>query len=433
MPPRGADSRMHALADRTLFFLHLPKTAGTSLRELLSCRFGGADILAFERTDSPELRRQKLASVERFRFVHGHMPYALVEWWKRRPFVMTVLRDPVERAVSSFHYMQRQATAVMQMVGGAAAARARDFEAASRMSLGEFIRREPRAAARHLGNLQSWFLATPNVNERFEYGDDHTVSVSNLDLERAKEHLAACDAVGLTERMSESTELLAYSLHTRPFGEVSSANRSHRRPAVADLDDATTAALIDLTARDRELYAFASALVEERRRAMMRRLLVLDADRSPTPGRAFPAPPPVFTFDSPIPGDGWYAPERAGDRWFSWTGPTCESSIEVASPPGTEFVLKLGVLHAMRSEFLSTLDLRVNGVRLHVWTESDAAGHVLTASVPRALIGPPGEGNWIGIRVPRVIRPCEEDPGTYDSRLLGIAVHRIELAAIEGK
>ena len=263
-------------------------------------------------------------------------------------------------------------------------------------------------------------------------GDDHRVSVSLADLERAKEHLAACDVVGLTERMTESIELLAYALQTRPLGEISSANRSSTRPAVAALDEATTAALVDLTAADRELYAFACELFEERRSAMMRRLLVLGADQTrPLDEHARVVPSPVFTFDSPVPGDGWYAPEHDGDRWFSWTGPTCASSIELASPPGVEFVLRLGVLHAMNAEFLSGLDVRLNGVRLHVRAEPDAAGHVLTAAVPRALMGAPGEGNWIAIRLPRVIRPCEQDPAAHDSRLLGIAVHRVELAAIE--
>jgi hypothetical protein len=196
--------------------------------------------------------------------------------------------------------------------------------------------------------------------------------VSPADLELAKEHLAACDGVGLTERMSESIELLACSLQTRPFGEVSSANRTPGRPPLAALDEATTAALVDLTARDRELYAFACEMFEERRRAMTRRLFVLGPDRArPAAERALGVPSPVFTFDGPIPGDGWYAPERSGERWL------------------------------------------------------------LTAAVPRALMAAPGEGNRIAIRLPRVIRPCEQDPAADDSRLLGIAVHRIELAGIE--
>ncbi|HEV7505165.1 MAG TPA: sulfotransferase family 2 domain-containing protein [Thermoanaerobaculia bacterium] len=261
---------MHALRDRTLFFLHIPKTAGISLRELLSTRFSPTETLTFERSDSRDLHSEKLASVDRYRFVHGHMPYALVDRFERHPFVATILRDPLERAVSAFHHMQRQVPAMAQAfkAGDVSAARARDYAAAGRMSIGELIRREPLAASRHLGNLQAWLLATPNVSERFEYRDEYRVSVFDSDLERAKEHLAACDFVGLTERMNESVYLLADSLQGDPFCEVGMANRGPARPAVASLDPATIEALVDLTAQDRELYAFACRLFEERRRAM---------------------------------------------------------------------------------------------------------------------------------------------------------------------
>jgi hypothetical protein len=258
-----------ALRDRSLFFLHIPKTAGISLRELLSRRFDPADILTFERGDSPELRGEKLARLDRYRFVHGHVPYALAERFERPPFVVTILRDPLERAVSAFHHMRRQAPDVARAfkAGQGSAARARDYAAAGRMSIGEWIDHAPLAASRHLGNLQAWFLATPNLNERFEYGDEYRVSVSGSDLERAKERLAAIDAFGLTERMSESVDLLAHSLQVRPLGEVGTANKAPDRPPVAALDEATLSALAGLTAQDRELYSLACRLFDERRRA----------------------------------------------------------------------------------------------------------------------------------------------------------------------
>jgi len=412
---------MHALQDRGLFFLHIPKTAGTSLRELLSSRFAPAEILAFEREDSPERRQEKLTRIDRYPFVHGHVPYALADRFARRPFVATILRDPLERAVSAFHYMQGQ------VPGLVSAARARDYAAASRMSIGELIRHEPLAASRHLGNLQAWFLSTPKVHERFEYHDEYRVAVSGSDLERAKEHLEACDFVGLTERMGESMDLLGHALRDRPFGEAGTANRSRGRPAVAALDPSTMAALTDLTAQDRELYTFACRLFEHRLRAMTQEL----HNARPRQEAGHRSLAPVFAFDRAIPGDGWYAPERAGERWFSWTGPSCDSTLELASPPGREVVLKLGVLHAMRWDSLPNLEVRLNDVRLRLQRTPDAGQVVLTAVVPRGLARPPGEGNSIRIRVSELARPCDQDPAAGDSRLLGIALHRIELAAIE--
>ena len=161
---------MQSLDDRALFFLHIPKTAGTSLRELLSCRFAPADILALDRRGAHEHPSQQLETISRYRFVHGHVPYALVDRFPRRPFVVTLLRDPIDRAVSAFHYMQHlarlQADAIQTW---GSPARARDYAAAGRMTLGEFIRAAPSAAARHLGNIQVSLLASSDLHARFEY------------------------------------------------------------------------------------------------------------------------------------------------------------------------------------------------------------------------------------------------------------------------
>ena len=84
----------------------------------------------------------------------------------------------------------------------------------------------------------------------------------------------------------------------------------------------------------------------------------------------------------------------------------------------------------MSPELLPALDLRINDVPIHPSAERDADGHVITAGVPRALIRAPGESNVIAIRLPTVVRPCDLDGANPDSRLLGIAVHRIELMAV---
>lgn len=421
---------MQALRDRPLFFLHLPKTAGTSLRELLAVRFAPTEILSLARTDSPERRVEQLAALDRYRFVHGHVPYAIVERFERRPFVVTMLRDPMERALSAFAHMQRQAPAVAQAAreGRVSRDRAADYAAAGRMSIGELIRREPLAAARHLGDIQAWLLAAPNVNERFEYGSEHHVSVSASDLARAKEHLAACDVVGITERIRESADLLAWALKTRPFGEVGTANRGSGRPSTAALDAATLDALAGLTARDRDLYAFACRLFEDRCSGLPRPRPGRNA-LSPERGHVHRGAAHVFEFDGPIPGDGWYAPERDGDRWFSWTGPTRDSTIRLAAPDGRCWLLRLTVVHAMAWDSVSGLDVRINGVQVRIRVQPRDGGHLLTAAVPARAIRRGSEGNLVVIRVPRVARPCEQDSRLDDTRQLGIAVSRVELAA----
>ena len=84
----------------------------------------------------------------------------------------------------------------------------------------------------------------------------------------------------------------------------------------------------------------------------------------------------------------------------------------------------------MSPELLSALDLRINDVPMHPSAARDADGHVITAGVPLDVIRAPGESNVIAIQLPTVVRPCDLDRANPDSRLLGIAVHRIELMAV---
>ncbi len=419
-------------AGRTLFFLHVPKTAGTSLRELLSTRFARTDILAFDRNDSPQVRSQKQANLDQYGFIHGHEPYALVDYFQKRPFIVTILRNPLERALSAFHHMRRQAPRVSQALkqGQGSSVLARDYAASARLQLREFLDYEPLAASRHLGNIQTWLLTTTALNARFEFRDDYNVVVSQSDLSRAKEHLSQCDVVGLTERIRESVDLLSWSWQVRPFGEISTANKSNGRDPLSSLDSSTVAALMEFTSLDQELYNFACELFEERYRKMMRQRLLFNGNLvSGESVNQYPSDRTACTFEGPIPGDGWYAPERSGERWFSWTGPTRDSTIELASPQGRQFCLTLGVLHTLKAEILSSIEVRLNGVPLQLQMTSTETGSILTTDVVGAALRPPGENNRIAIRVPVVFRPCELDSTADDSRLLGIAVYRVELTA----
>ena len=84
-----------------LAFVHVPKTAGSSLTAALANAYGASTLPAMTTLDYPCYTGEQLAS---FRFYKGHAyrrDYARLPADTRR---FTVLRDPVERAVSYFNY-----------------------------------------------------------------------------------------------------------------------------------------------------------------------------------------------------------------------------------------------------------------------------------------------------------------------------------------
>src|SRR5262249_8642636 len=88
-----------------VYFLHIPKTSGTSLSNFL-LQIGGPDGA------TPVLLWDHLATgayqvTEKTRFLTGHFGGLLPLWLKRWPRIITMLREPVARAVSHINEVQR--------------------------------------------------------------------------------------------------------------------------------------------------------------------------------------------------------------------------------------------------------------------------------------------------------------------------------------
>ena len=412
-----------------IYFLRIPKTASTRFTELLSRMFPPSEICLLKSGDV-DTKGTLLPDLGRYRFVHGHMPYSMVDYFPERPLVFTLLRDPVDRALSAFHYMRQTANRPVRTSykGVVSQEVARQCLQASRLTLGEFIRVERAAAEWHLGNIQARLLSlTAAQLAQFEAGQPDCT-----DLELAKMNLAACDAFGLIERMQESKALLTYALGRSQLGEVAWANKTRNRPSRDGIDAETREALEELTGIDRQLYAYARELFEQRYHEMVDSLLRLYNQQAPPAVAPEPeALSSVLLFDTPPPGEGWYAPEIMDGRWFCWTGFTPESSLLLGTPPGTRFELRLEVLHAAAPENLFNLIVTVNGMQVPVHICLESYCHVVTASLEPGLLRGNGQVNLISLRCPRPVRPCDSDPQNNDSRLLGISVHRAELLGLD--
>lgn len=411
---------------RPLFFVHVPKTAGTSFFGLLGARFAPARTLSLHDM-APVAAEAALQRLDQYDFVHGHVSFDMQRLFPARPFVVTMLREPLERALSAFHYLRSDA------VPGPAARHdwSRAGALAKRTNLAGFIRDHAVAAGWHLGNLQARMLSQDHGPEWFDADGFAWPPLDRADLDRARENLVACDAFGLTERVPESIELLSHALRTEIIGYPGWANRTTERPDLQAIEPEARALLEELTEYDRALYRFGAELFERRRRDMLRVLLARQAAGQPVgDDAATTAGSSAFLFDGPIPGEGWYAPERLRGVAFSWTGPERECWLMLRSPLGGDGArLEIDVMHALLPEQLRLTTLLVNDWPVPREISAGPMGHRLAATVPAWLLRPPGGANRIGLVVDRVARPCDVVPANIDSRLLGLAISRVALIA----
>lgn len=96
------------LREKTLLFLHIPKTAGTTLNRIIDRQYNPFRIYTIEgRRVEWSLRHFRHLSERRraaLRVVKGHMSFGLHEFVPRPATYITFLRHPVERAISAYYF-----------------------------------------------------------------------------------------------------------------------------------------------------------------------------------------------------------------------------------------------------------------------------------------------------------------------------------------
>lgn len=101
----------NASTSPVLCFVHIPKTAGTTLNAILIRQYGIRNIFVLSRhrpnrlpESFAQLRERKR---NRYRVFKGHFPYGFHEVLNRPYLYMTLFRNPVDRVISHYHYVSR--------------------------------------------------------------------------------------------------------------------------------------------------------------------------------------------------------------------------------------------------------------------------------------------------------------------------------------
>lgn len=225
---------------QTIIFMHIPRTGGTTLMQLLDALFP-ADVVYHLNGSIVKLQEFKALGDERkgrIRALQGHLCYGIHKWILQACAYATILREPLERTLSEYFYIRHGADDIRG-------------ESARKSS----IQRAMRTA------YDGTHPGVDNTQTRYASGLGDSVPAGECkrsDLERAKLNLRDNFAVvGFTEKyddmMARLNDSFGWNLPVHPDVQHGGAPRVH----VDDLPPATLEAVQDRNRLDMELYAFA--------------------------------------------------------------------------------------------------------------------------------------------------------------------------------
>lgn len=403
-------------ASKPVYFLHVPKCAGTSLRLILENAFAARDIL------SPYAGRyypQDLIDIARepvHRFYRGHFRWALpaalpdLDWQ-----VVTVLRHPVDRLLSRFYYLQQH----------------------------QFIHQQKTFEEWFENDLALTDTLTVHLTSRADNGTGagrlYVQSASREALAEALTNLEQCAVVGLFENLEDSVNLLAWHLGFLPPDLLPRNNQTSKRPAVEEITAELRARIEDTLAADLALYAHARTLfaqgMHELRSALppglgdspdtasIRRWLRQERFDSVSRESTSSADCIEWTPDDLFLGDNLQARELIQGHCLRWTGPSETTPFHFFLGEAQDREMTLTLHPATPGNHVTAARLVVNDLPVQLEQRSSPAGSpCLVARLPREVMAQ----SQSGIATFKLTNPVITGAGEF--RKLGLALQGIRFA-----
>lgn len=245
----------------TIIFLHVPKTAGTTFRDMARLKialspptnllrkkltFGLSGIQPFSR------RCKAIASLpqnkqKRIKLIYGHFGVGVHKYLDQPTTYITVLRDPIARTISAFSYLRSDFMTQKQKFPCPD-----DDLAAFAQSTGEY-------APFYINNLQVRMLGSNDASIDPAPGEPCSKHMLEMAKDNIDKHFPV---VGLTERFDESLLLIKRQLGWRTcfYSTMNIAVKKQHNTeyAQSDLD-----AVRDANQMDLKLYEFAQKRLQE--------------------------------------------------------------------------------------------------------------------------------------------------------------------------
>lgn len=262
--------------------------------------------------------------------------------------------------------------------------------------------------------------------------DDRFFSV-----ELAKERLEEFMFFGLQERFQESMDLFSYQFGASPITSPPTVNIASDKSELSELPEQVLEKLIEFNSLDMELYEFGQKLFTKRYDEMLAALHQEYIQDEPISlheilSREFckvnriSEIPFRYEFEPIYQRSGWHLVERNNHQQWMWSGPETTSTVDLPLDRANNVRIRFQVSHSMEPAILESLELCVDGQRIHLLRIKDGAMHIFTGIVPEN----PNKKYTVtqfSFHVNRTIYPPGMTAESSDARLLGFALSGIEI------
>lgn len=249
---------------QTFYFLHIPKTAGSTFCFSVLPEIFEADRICHAH-DYPQLLPMLAEGLEKYRLFRGHFYYFFTRLLPVRPTILTFLRDPVDRVLSLYDHICREPEHFQHAAMPKPPNGLLDAVRSLRLLPPSF---QVTALACDLDPVRTMDLArVANPQGLDEYSVIYNEMIrrvpSRKDLAIACRRLEEMDYVGLVEHYDESLKLASATFGWPPL-QCQRWNVAPARTLRDEIKPAIVREIVQANELDFELYEFGKALFAKR-------------------------------------------------------------------------------------------------------------------------------------------------------------------------
>ncbi|MCF6300189.1 MAG: hypothetical protein L3J52_03585 [Proteobacteria bacterium] len=422
--------------NNTVYFAHIPKTAGTSFIVLLDRYFCHESIF-------PNQLWRKIESIDKLKYnqyalFRGHFGGGGIKALTDSPLdTLTILRHPQALSYSSYRFVLREKdTVVHQLVSKQSFSFSQFLQhPKTRQLVKNRLVRNLSFDFEHDSAAQEVFLSPQTIKDLKPLINSKQPDLTDKErYQRAKEFIKKCRWFGVQERFDESMQLFCFKFLLPPIGNSQKLNPKKSQMALTDKEKSC---LDDLNPWDLRLYEYAGILFDQAYLQMCNELEDLRSSKAQNVDELIdihyqnkqkqPLQDQVnYRFNQKLLGSNWHRRElmKPDNEFFRWTGPKTVSYIDFWVKKQT-YELQIRIINAIDEDVLNNLQININDHRINWQTDQQSQMRVLTGIIPKEYISKNG---LLRLFIDTInVDSHAQAFNSNDERQVAVAIHWIKL------